>query len=159
MSLEPLTCTKYKRERYNTMIAIKVAAFSVSFFPFLLWWFFALSRPGKPAAPAVVDKKPRPRPEPVTPAQPAAREMVPGSVDFYYSRLDELYHDLQAAREIEDAARGKVNNNNQLNQYGAVVSQKNVEKALCMLYAAEKRRRTIENEIVRTLKTIEKAGA
>ena len=144
------------------MIAIKIAAFSVSFFPFLLWWCFALSRPGKPAAPAVADKKPRPRPVPVKqaqPVQPAAREMVPGSAEFYYGRLDELYHDLQAAREIEDAARGKVNNNNQLNQYGAVVSQKNVEKALCMLYAAEKRRRTIENEIVRTLKTIEKAGA
>lgn len=136
------------------MIAIKIAAFSVSFFPFLLWLCFALSRPGKPAAPA-----PRPRPVPAKPAQPAAREMVPGSAEFYYSRLDELYHDLQAAREIEDAARGKVNNNNQLNQYGAVVSQKNVEKALCMLYAAEKRRRTIENEIVKTLKTIEKAGA
>lgn len=144
------------------MIAIKIAAFSVSFFPFLLWWFFALSRPGKPAAPDVVDKKQRPRPVPAKtaqPAQPAAREAVPGSVDFYYSRLDELYHDLQAAREIEDAARGKVNNNNKLNQYGAVISQKNVEKALCMLYAAEKRRRTIENEIVKTLKTIEKAGA
>jgi len=155
MNREPLTCTKYKRERYKTMIAIKVAAFSVSFFPFLLWWCFALSRPGKPAAHAVVDKKPRPRPVPI---KPAAREMVPGSAEFYYGRLDELYHDLQAAREIEDAARGKVNNNNQLNQYGAVVSQKNVEKALCMLYAAEKRRRTIENEIVKTLKTIEKAG-
>lgn len=141
------------------MIALKIAAFSISFFPFLLWWFFALSRPGKPAAPAVVGNKRRPRPVPAQPAQPAAREVVPGSAEFYYSRLDELYHDLQAAREIEDAARGKVNNNNKLNQYGVVVSQKNVEKALCMLYAAENRRRTIENEIVRTLKTIEKAGA
>lgn len=137
---------------------IKIIAFLVSFVPFLLWLRGAGRRrytvPDVEPEPApIVDNTPEPG------QGSAFREFLPGSGDFYRERVRELYADLTSARNDEDRARGRVQHMEEVNQYGAVISQKNIDKARRELYAAQHRRRAIENDIIKTETALYKAGA
>ncbi len=137
---------------------IKIIAFLVSFVPFLLWLRGAGRRrytvPDTETEPApIVDNTPEPG------QGSYFRECLPGSGDFYRERIRELYTDLTSARNDEDRARGRVEHMENVNQYGAVISQKNIDRERRELYAAQHRRRAIENDIMKTEKALERAGA
>ena len=137
---------------------IKIIAFLFSFVPFLLWLRGAGRRrytvPDTETEPApIVDNEPEPG------RGSACRECLPGSGDFYRERIRELYADLTSARNDEDRARGMVEHMENVNQYGAVINQKTIDRARRELYAAQHRRRAIENDIIKTETALYKAGA
>ena len=70
-----------------------------------------------------------------------------GAYNYYNSRLNTLRPLLREAIEEENKAREKLLQIEELNNYGAIVNDKNVKKAQREVYQTTQRRLTIEQQI------------
>lgn len=70
-----------------------------------------------------------------------------GAYSYYNRRLNTLRPLLREAIEEENKAREKLLQIEELNNYGAIVNDKNVKKAQREVYQATQRRLTIEQQI------------
>ena len=66
---------------------------------------------------------------------------------FFDNRVKDLNIMLSEAMTAEETARRKLEEVNQLNQNGAVINDKNAERARRDLYQQQRRRMTIENQL------------
>lgn len=74
------------------------------------------------------------------------------NTDFYTERFRTLYAMLEDVIEEERRGEEKVKRIKELNKYGVVVNDKNVEKANRELYSARRKKLQIQNQIMSTAK-------
>lgn len=75
------------------------------------------------------------------------RRALEADYTYFRSRLDTLYLMLEEAQADEEKKRARMEQINDLNSYGAVITGKAEEQARRLLYQARQRRLTIEQQI------------
>lgn len=78
--------------------------------------------------------------------------------DYYSIKLDTLSKMLQSASEEVEREERRLDYLTTLNQYGAVINEKNIRRAESDLYKARRKKLTIVSQIHSTKREAEQAG-
>lgn len=133
---------------------MRALVFVVSFLCFLLYLYNGRKvqgRRGEEEAPGGRTQ----RPERARSAPERSREVEENI--YHDERLDLLRQMLRAAAAEVERAERRLDHLENLNQYGAVVNEKNIKRAEADLYKARRKRLTITNQIHAILRAEEKA--
>ena len=91
-------------------------------------------------------------------APKAEKRPIRGEDDLFYGdQLETLRKMLQAAEEEVEREERRLDYLKNLNQYGAVINEKNVKRAEESLYRARRKQLTIANQTRATMMAIKKA--